>query len=101
MNEVLNTENRTPNDWVCIALYPSHGKRYYRLMWGFGCKNLGQLHVPGGGSATRTAKGRAEKLKAAIASGRTVAQLKLMIQRWKQIDARKRGFVGQARHSYT
>lgn len=70
------------SEWFGLFVYPSHGRRYYRLQWGEGAKVLGQLHVRGGQVGNELVEERADKLTRWIKEGRDLAECKTLVLSW-------------------
>ncbi|NEQ29660.1 MAG: hypothetical protein F6K04_01465 [Leptolyngbya sp. SIO4C5] len=70
--------------WVGVYPYPSKGRRYWRLQWGEGHRNLGQMHVPGGAVGSAKADARAGELARWIRLGRSLSELQGLIKSWRR-----------------
>lgn len=70
--------------WVGVFPYPSHGKRYWRLMWGQSSKVVGQRHIPGGACGNPRADGRALELARQLRQGRTIKDAIALINTWSR-----------------
>lgn len=72
----------TPTEWMDIFEYPSHGKRYYRLMWGLGSKVLGSRHIPGGAVGNCRVGARVAELRHMVSSGQSREDVGEVMDRW-------------------
>jgi len=72
------------SEWMGVWAYHSHGRRYWRLLWGKGRRSLGQMHVPGGACGSAIADARAAELARHIRQGRDLAQVQALIVKWRR-----------------
>ncbi len=68
--------------WACVVENPSHGLRYYRLVWGDGSKRLGYQDIPGGNTKAALATERAERVKGWISARRSLEEIRRHMELW-------------------
>lgn len=70
--------------WMVVQPYPSHRKRYYRLMWGYGRRVYGCCHINGGNVNNPVAQRRKLAVEEAIAQGKELDEVIRIVAGFKR-----------------